>query len=213
MDNEIIIDNIADNEPLFTYGDNITITTRDIYNTLNNVAIDYGLNGLTDLKDREKVSSAMFNNIILKSVGKRLFKQTKALKCSDNLNKYDRDKLIILSYIYINICNIFDIMCTYDGFESLIGCGDNFLQQFENNDTLNAIKPLLTKTFTKVDNDIQKSKARDSKQAILNLAYNNYNHGWNGEIKQNEIKATAKTLEDIRQERMKISVVDGQNNQ
>ena len=54
------------------------------------------------------------------------------------------------------------------------------------------------------------ARATDSKQPILNIAYANYRHGWNGTIKANEIKSTVKTLADIRQN---LSLPDAQTAQ
>ena len=65
--------------------------------------------------------------------------------------------------------------------------------------------------MTELDNECQKSKARDSKQPILQLAYNNYVHGWNGEIKRKEITSTIKTLDDIKNARLEMSAPDKQN--
>lgn len=62
----------------------------------------------------------------------------------------------------------------------------------------------------KADNMLQLAKARDSKQSILNLAYNNYKHNWSGNIRENEIKSTTKTLEDIKRERLEKSAARAQ---
>ena len=79
-------------------------------------------------------------------------------------------------------------------------------------DVIDNLENCLTKVadfLKKADNELQLSNARDSKQAILQLAYNNFVHGWNGTIQSNTIKSSYKTLEDIKRERLE-SANDGQ---
>ena len=65
-----------------------------------------------------------------------------------------------------------------------------------------------SKLFEKLnaeDNLLMQSRARDSNQPILQLAYSNYRHNWNGQIKENAIKAEVKSLREIRQNRLNIA--------
>jgi len=81
-----------------------------------------------------------------------------------------------------------------------LGLGINYI----NNSDIYGLDEALSQIAVRInksDNELQQMNARDSHQAILNIAYNNYRHAWNGDIRANEIKSSIKTLDDIRRER------------
>lgn len=203
---------------LITYNNGLdSITKQDIYNALENSAINNGYENLNDISDTSKCSSSKFN-VMLKDIG-NIFKSTKALiNTKDNLNyksacvwEYDKNKLLYLVNIYSDICFNFNKRCCISGFLNFCGITDNFIRYNEKEPLLSDnLRDKIVKRLAENDDEQQKNNARDSKQAILNLAYNNYVHGWNGEIKRNEINGALKSLDDIKRERLEMSANDTQ---
>jgi len=209
-------DNKENITALFTYNnDTETITKTDIYGVLELSAINHGFDNLQDLKDNKKCSSMNFN-IILQDIG-TFFKSCRALVVTSPRDgvtwEYDKTKLLILTDIYINICYEYNKMCSIDGFLYFCGIGNSsyFNYQEKSVNLSDNLRAQIAERLREKDNLIQKMRARDSEQPILQLAYNNYEHGWNGEIKRNEIKSTIKTLDDIKNERLTMSPDGGQN--
>ena len=189
--------------------DNDVITETDIYNKIEFYAQNHGLTCLDDLKD---VRTAVFNQILF-DVGRGFFKPLKVFKLNNDIhNRYDTDKLNILLNIYIDLCLEYDKMLSIAGFVRFAGLGAGYGSDYANDpsisDELKAVRPFWLKKIESADADRIQERATDSKQPILNIAYANYRHGWNGTIKANEIKSTVKTLTDIRSN---LSLPDGQN--
>lgn len=187
--------------------DNDAITFNDIMSVLENSCINHGLTGLDGLTD---CPTAKFENI-LRAIGK-LFNDTRALR-EPLYNKYNISKLDMVLSIYIYLCMEYNKGINLSGLYNTIGCGDRLFinpdSKFNNNtDGLNAWSEYARQKLDEADDILQHTNARDSRQAILQLAYNNHRHNWSGEIKSNETRATLKTLEDIRRDR--LSLTDGQ---
>ena len=207
------MDNINENNNyIIKYNDdNNIITENDIYNKIEFYAQNRGIARLDDLKD---VRTAVFNQVLF-DVGRGFFKPLNALKREhDPQHRYDIDKLNILLNIYINISLYFDKMLSLAGFIRFAGLGIGYGSDYANDptipDELKAARPSWLKKINAADADRIQERATDSKQPILNIAYANYRHGWNGTIKANEIKSTVKTLADIRQN---LSLPDAQTAQ
>jgi len=199
---------------LITYNNGLdSITKQDIINALENSAINNGYEQLNDISDTSKCSSSKFN-VMLKDIG-NIFKSTKALyinKTDLNYNsgacawEYDKKKLLYLINIYTDICFKYNKRCCISGFLNFCGITDNFIRYNEKEPLLSDnLRDKIVKRLAENDDEQQKNNARDSKQPILNLAYNNYVHGWNGEIKRNEINGALKSLDDIKRERLEMS--------
>lgn len=213
--------NNINNNALITYNNGADIITRrDVYNVLEQSAINHGLeNGLKDLA--KECSSSKFS-VILKDVG-NLFKSTKALIITsaspdsyiynNNITwEYDKFKLFELVPLYIDICYEYDKRVSLDGFLRFCGIGgvNYFCYKEKSVELSENLRARLAEVLTKSDDENQKNKARDSQQPILQLAYNNYVHGWSGEIERKEITSTVKTLDDIKKSRLELSASDEQ---
>lgn len=186
------------------------IDLNDVLKALEQACIKYNLD-ITQIHDLDICNSTMFNNVLLGYVNHILFKPVKALYLTDTIRlTYDKDKILSMVNIYIYLCNTFNKCINLNGFYNLCGI-DNTSPYTDNKNGLNLIHNQISKTILNADNARQKERANDSKQAILNLAYNNYIHSWNGEIKSNEIKSTVKTLSDIKTERVETSADRVQN--
>ena len=184
--------------------DNDVITFNDIMTTLENSCINHGLTGLEGLTD---CPTAKFENI-LRAIGK-LFNDTRALR-EPLYNKFSIAKLDIVLNIYIYLCMEFNKGINISGLFNTIGCSDRLYNVNYNHvsDELNAWCVSAKEKLDEADDALQHTNARDSRQAILQLAYNNHRHNWSGVIKSNETRATLKTLDDIRRDR--LSLTDGQ---
>ena len=99
----------------------------------------------------------------------------------------------------------FDLIATITGDRINRNGSASFKDMVSSYDNLENCLTKLVSFLKKSDNDLQMANARDSKQSILQLAYNNYVHAWNGDIKANEIKSSYKSLDDIRRERLQMS--------
>lgn len=186
----------------------ITITVNDITEMLNNIAKVENIESLYD------ISTSRFNTLLL-LIGKRLIRPSRLYYTSYNgKNRVDYNTIKTIANIYVYICYVYNKGISLSGFSNLLGVItvlDTSLSWENMDSSLSKIQSFLKKA----DNELQMSNARDSKQAILQLSYNNYVHGWNGDIRSNEIKASAKSLDDIRRERLamsdNLSADDGQN--
>lgn len=187
------------------------IDLNDVLNALKQACEKYNLD-ITQIHDLDICNSTMFNNVLLGYVNHILFKPVKALYLTDTIRlTYDKEKILSMLDIYIYLCNTFNKRICINGFNSLCGIDNSTIHQHKNDNGLNVLHGQINKTLLNADNTRQQDRANDSKQAILNLAYNNYLHGWNGEIKSNEIKSTVKTLSDIKTERVETSADRVQN--
>lgn len=238
MSNDIINNNPETNDKLqilknpeiaqnviFTYNGGVdAITTSDIYGALELSARRH-IKDFECLADLEtKCSSAKFN-ILLQDIG-TIFKNTKALIVTQSTNRgnnyiynnnitweYDKYKLLALVPVYTNLCYEFDKRVSLQGFLFFCGIGNvNYFTYTEKNNAKlsDNLRAKIAEFLAENDNELQKARARDSNQAILQLAYNNHVHGWSGEIKRKEINATVKTLEDIKKQRAELTADDGQ---
>ena len=222
--NNTDIKNISDDDNiLVTYNNGADcITKQDIFNALELSALNHGYeNGLQDIE--KNCSSSKFS-VMLKDVG-RVFKNSRALVTTNatpdsyiyNNNsiswEYDKYKLLNIIPAYVDLCYEFNKRCSIDGFLNFCGIGNVcFLRYKEKQPILSEnLRQRIAETLNECDNCAQKDSARDSKQPILQLAYNNYVHGWNGEIKRKEITSTIKTLDDIKNARLEMSTPDEQN--
>lgn len=221
MDNIKNINN-TDSDILITYNNGADVITKsDIYNTLNLSAINHGFeNGLQDI---EKNCPGNKFLVLLKDVG-RLFKNSKALYITksapdsyiynNNISwEYDKYKLLILVPVYVDICFEYNKRVSIDGFLRFCGIGNTSYISYQEHSAVlsDNLRLRIAELLTESDNIAQKERARDSNQPILQLAYNNYEHGWNGEIKRKEITSTIKTLDDIKNARLELSAQDTQN--
>ena len=106
----------------------------------------------------------------------------------------------------------YDKMLSLNGFLMFAGLGMFYGCDYERLDKVRPeLKPVRAQWLKKIndaDADRTEKRAADSKQPIMNIAYANYKHGWNGVIKSNEIRTTVKTLADIRGN---LSLTDGHN--
>lgn len=186
-------------------------STDEIIRQIENACFNHGLeNGLADLSDAR---TGVFDNI-LADVGTGFIKRLDILRRADGYkNAYDTNKLNILLKLYIYLCFEYDKCITLIGYYSLCGIGIHYLYDMSglNNSELNAFSSYARKTLDDADNIRMQRRASDSKQALLNMAYANYRHNWNGQIKQNEIRTTVKTLDDIKRERLETSANSEQN--
>lgn len=197
------------NRPILTNTRGESLTMNDILKALEAGCIQCGLeNGLQDL--REKGTSSQFG-LICREVGAML-NDTKFLWNTPHtkVNGLNKQYILLLSKTYIELCITYDKRICLEYFLNFIGVNCLYLTQaeqraYDNDSVLNALKPILSKNFNDADNELQLSRARDSKQSILNLAYNNYRHNWSGQIKEQSIVSTVKTLEDIKRERLEKS--------
>lgn len=196
---------------IIKYGrnDSEQMTVGEIYKQIELYAYNHNVDGLNGLND---CKTGVFNNI-LGDVCDNFFKPLKILKCNDNIKKYDIDKLNIIYNIYIDLCIEYDKMISVNGLSYFVGidCYNAFdyMQCEYFSDDLKRWLIEKAKNIEQKDAERIQARATDSKQPILNIAYANYRHGWNGTIKANEIKSTVKTLTDIRS---KLSLTDGQTN-
>ena len=204
-----------DNYLIFKNNRNDELYYNDIINALEKGAADLGYTDLMELKT--KGSSADFS-ICCGYVGKmlnerRLLWSDPRGKClAEGLNK---EYILLLSDIYINLSFIYDKRICIEYFMYFIGVQGSYInyvnqREYENNNMLNNMRPILRKKLLDADNALQLSKARDSNQSIMNLAYNNYQHNWSGQIKENEVQTVVKTLDDIKRERLEKSTVRAQ---
>lgn len=174
----------------------ITISLDEIVSNLNMIASGRGIESLYDCPTN------LFNTMLYE-VGTRLLRGSKIYYSIVNdkmVIDYNVLKLIVNIYIYI--CFMFDKGISMRGFTDLLGL--NTLMHPTEFETMRAYLPQVAETLKKADNDLQMARARDSKQAILQLAYNNYVHGWTGSIQSQTIKSTAKTLDDLKRERVEM---------
>lgn len=209
----------TDSDVLITYNNGADIiTTQDIYNALRETAFKYGYENIDDISDNKKCSSARFC-VMLKDIG-NIFKSTKALITTTpgdisgaGIWEYDKYKLLSLINIYGDICYIYNKRCSISGFLNFCGIGNtNYLTYREKQPLLSEnLRARIAERLNEKDDEHQKDRARDSEQPILQLAYNNYVHGWNGEIRRKEITSTIKTLDDIKNARLELSAQDTQN--
>lgn len=175
------------------------VYSADIVAKIKECAEGLGLDP-DSLGDNQVINSSVFNGVLLSYVGTNLIKPSKILYDANNRIKYDRDKVLKISDVYIYLCNIYNKMICFSGFCNMIGYD-------ERNGDAGSLRNF-SKLFEKLnaeDNLLMQSRARDSNQPILQLAYNNYRHNWNGQIKENAIKAEVKSLREIRQNRLNIA--------
>ena len=175
------------------------IYSADIVAKIKECAEGLGLDP-DSLGDNQVISSSLFNGVLLSYVGTNLIKPSKILYDQHNRIKYDREKVLNILDVYIYLCNIYDKMICFSGFCNMIGYD-------ERNNDINSLRNF-TKILDKInelDNIASLGRARDSNQPILQLAYNNYRHNWNGQIKENAIKAEVKSLREIRENRLNIA--------
>lgn len=194
-----MIDNENNNYIILYNNGNNGITEADIYNKIEFYAQNRGIACLDDLKD---VRTAVFNQILY-DVGRGFFKPLNALKLdNDPQHRYNINKLNILLDIYIYIAMYYDKMLSLNGFLMFAGLGAFYGCDYDNKPEITSELKHVRAQWLKKINDADavrtEERAADSKQAIMNIAYANYKHGWNGTIKANEIKSTVKTLADIR---------------
>lgn len=198
-----------DKTVIITYGkQGDFITVNDIYKQIELHAINHNIDGLNGL---DSCKTGVFNNI-LRDVCDNFFKPLKILKCNDNLNKYDINKLNIIYNIYIDLCFEYDKMISINAFSGFIGldvyCANDYMNDQYFSAELKRWMSEKIKNIEQKDAERIQARATDSHQPILNIAYANFRHGWNGTIKANEIKTTVKTLADIRGN---LSLTDVQN--
>lgn len=175
----------------------IKYTTVMLRDDLERACINHGLNGLDDLYE---INSTRFA-LILEDVGD-IIHECKALKCeSDISHRYDVNKLKIILDIYIQLTREYNKRPSLLGFYGFSGLNDRYLNDNERM-ALNGFDAYCRKRITEADAERVANQATDSKAPILNLAYNNYHHNWSGQIRQQEIRAEVKTLEDIQRERL-----------
>ena len=184
------------------------MAVADIYKQIELFAYNHNVDGLNGLND---CKTGVFNNI-LADVCDNVFKPLKLLKVTNCINnKYDIDKLNIIYNIYIDLCIEYDKMISINGLSGFIGIDIYCANDYMNDQYFSAeLKRWLSEKIKNIEQkDAERIQARatDSKQPILNIAYANFRHGWNGTIKANEIKSTVKTLTDIRSN---LSLTDGQ---
>lgn len=181
---------------------NGVVTDTDINDVLQAACDKFNFENL------ESIGSTQFS-VCLRAVGQYL-KSIKALK-QEGLPyfKYDVNKISILSDYYIYICNLYNKRIYTEAFLYFVGIGNNEINS--NGGELSASISAAGKKFIQADAQRVMNQATDSKQAILNIAYNNFVHSWNGQIKSNEIKTTVKTLDQIKQERLQQSADGAQN--
>lgn len=188
--------------------DSESMTVDEIYKQIELYAYNHNVDGLNGLND---CKTGVFNNI-LADVCDNVFKPLKLLKVTNCINnKYDIDKLNIIYNIYIDLCIEYDKMLSVYGLGRFIGVDlsdPNYTAQYFS-DELKRWTLEKAKNIEILDARRIEARATDSKQPILNIAYANYRHGWNGTIKANEIRSTVKTLTDIRSN---LSLPDGQTN-
>lgn len=199
------------NEVNITYNKGAdVITGADIMQALRNGCLAHGLDGLDGLCE---CSTSKYNNILM-YVGK-LFKDTKALHNTSQGLPYNITYLNILLDMYIYLCFEYNKGLDYIGLYNFIGLSQFVYNESNingyNSDALNKWLVYARKRIDDADDILQHNNARDSKQAILQLAYNNHRHNWAGEIRSNEMRSACKTLEDIKRERLEMSTTDGQN--
>ena len=186
------------------------ITENDIMNEIQKAAYNHGIDDLENLKD---VRTAVFNAILF-DVGRGFFKPLNALKNDADISHhgYDINKLNIILDLYIYLAMYYDKMLSLNGFLMFAGLGMFYGCDYERLDKVRPeLKPVRAQWLKKIndaDADRTEKRAADSKQPIMNIAYANYKHGWNGVIKSNEIRTTVKTLADIRGN---LSLTDGHN--
>ena len=194
---------------IIKYGrnDSEQMTVDEIYKQIELFAYNHNVDGLNGLND---CKTGVFNNI-LADVCDNVFKPLKLLKVTNCINnKYDINKLDIIYNIYIDLCIEYDKMLSVYGLGRFIGVDlsdPNYTAQYFS-DELKQWTLEKAKNIEILDARRIEARATDSKQPILNIAYANYRHGWNGTIKANEIKSTVKTLTDIRSN---LSLSDGLN--
>lgn len=184
---------------IITYGKNGDhITVNEIYKQIELYAINHNIDGLNGLND---CKTGVYNNI-LRDVCDNFFKPLKILRCNDDIKRYDINKLNIIYNIYIDLCIEYDKMISLNALSGFIGIDCYSFNDYQTSAYLSDdLKRWLTETAKNIERkDAERIQARasDSRQPILNIAYANYRHGWNGTIKANEIKTTVKTLSDIR---------------
>lgn len=203
-----------DNYLIFKNNRNDELYYNDIINALEKGAADLGYTDLMELKT--KGSSADFS-ICCGYVG-RYINDLKLLWLdpkTKNRGGLNKQYILLLSDIYINLSFIYDKRICLEYFLSFIGASGCYMKYetvrlYENDPVLSNLFPLLRKKMADADNALQLAKARDSKQSIMNLAYNNYAHNWSGQIKENEVQTVVKTLDDIKRERLEKSTVRAQ---
>lgn len=177
------------------------ISTNEIISRLQ---MEASLKNLGDDDAILGASTSLFN-VILYSVGKNLIRPSMLYYYTQNgHNTVNVDALNKLCDVYIYICYIYNKGISLIGFRMFLGLGITSYIGSSIYGIEESLSQLIGK-LNKSDNELQLMNARDSKQAILNIAYNNYKHAWNGDIRANEVKATAKTLEDIRRERVELT--------
>lgn len=181
-----------------SYYTDAVVYSADIVAKIKECAEGLGLDP-DSLGDNQVINSSVFNGVLLSYVGTNLIKPSKILYDQNNRIKYDREKVLNILDVYIYLCNIYNKMICFSGFCNMIGYD-------ERNNDVNSLRNF-TKILDKInefDNIASLGRARDSNQPILQLAYNNYRHNWNGQIKENAIKAEVKSLREIRQNRLNI---------
>ena len=194
-----ILSNICDDD-IFT----VVSPNKDVVITLNEILDKLDIIAKSNnIEDINEISTARFNTLLL-NIGMLLIKPSRIyLNNHNGKSCSDYNIITILANVYVYICFIYNKGISLRGFSNFLGIGmiqtTNSIENMDN--CLTKIQNFLKKS----DNALQMSNARDSKQAILQLAYNNYVHGWNGDIKSNEIKASYKSLDDIRRDRLAMS--------
>ena len=188
------------------YGKNNSesITSKDIMNEIQKACYNHGLeNGLQDLHE---CKSGQFSNI-LSDVGSSFFKPLKILHkdpryINNNYMEYDKDKLYLLLKLYLYLCIEYDKAMYLQDYYAFCGLNERYFhgQVSADNETLKTFSHYARKIIDDTDNERMGKRASDSKQALLNMGYVNYRHNWNGQIKQQELQTTAKTLNEIRQQ-------------
>lgn len=197
MNTELILNDDIDILNASSPTKDITISVKDVMTTLNLVSESYNVENISD------ISTSMFNTMLL-NVGCRLIKPSRLYYTIRNDRKFiDYKSLVNLSNIYVYICFIYNKGISIRGFSNFLGI--SMMHSTSEYDNLDNCLTKISVFLKKCDNELQMNNARDSKQAILQLAYNNYVHAWNGDIKANEIKSSYKSLDDIRRERLEAS--------
>lgn len=187
------------NWSMSSYYTDAVVYSTDIVAKIKECAEGLGLDP-DGLGDNQVINSSIFNGVLLSYVGTNLIKPSKILYDKNNRIKYDRVKVLDILDVYIYLCNIYNKMICFSGFCNMIGYDDR-------NSDVNSLRNFsrLCEKIESADCQQMQGRARDSNQPILQLAYNNYRHNWNGQIKENAIKAEVKSLREIRENRLNIA--------
>lgn len=186
--------------------DGEVITSTEIIGKIEICAYNHHLdNGLDDLYE---CPTGVFNNI-LRDVGQDFFKPLNAFRLPHDRLDYKALNEVLDLYIYL--CEEYNKAITYMGFDGFIGSFRAYSRNPELVEGFNGFSITMMKKIDQADNNRMLGRAQDSKQAVLNLAYNNYRHNWAGTIRSQEVQSVTKSLEDVRRERISLSANDEQS--